>query len=73
MRLNGPHDPYRSCVVFLHLIRGEMDDAEDWLRKARDERDPAFCWFNAIRRGRASLNLATDPRIDAILAEAGIP
>jgi tetratricopeptide (TPR) repeat protein len=61
------------CFVFLHMARGEMDDAVVWLRKARDEGDPVFCWFNAVRRGSASLNLATDPRIDAILAEAGIP
>ena len=57
----------------MHLVRGETDEAAEWLQRARDSRDPAFSWFSTLRRGSRSLNLATTPEIEAILADAGIP
>jgi hypothetical protein len=57
----------------MHLIRGEVDEAVRALDHARETRDPAFCWFNTLRRGSPSLQLPTDPAIGAILAKAGIP
>jgi len=62
-----------SCFGLIHLIQGELDEAVRWLEVARDERCGAFPWLNAGRRCWRTLNIPSDPRIDAILADAGIP
>jgi len=62
-----------SCFVLIHLIQNELDDAVRWLEVARDKHCAAFPWLNAVRRSCRTLNFPSDPRIDAILANAGIP
>jgi serine/threonine protein kinase/tetratricopeptide (TPR) repeat protein len=62
-----------TSFVFMHLVRGEIEEAARALERARKTRDPAFCWFNTLRRGSPSLELPSDPAIEAILQTAGIP
>lgn len=66
-------DVWPGCFTLMHLIRGEVAEAIPWLTRSRDTHDVVFTWFNVFRRTFRSLNLANDSRIDAILAEAGIP
>ena len=70
---SAEHHVAPVCFAFIHLIRAETDDAVRWLQEAHDGRDPFLAWFNVFRGVSRSLNLASDPRIEAILAEAGIP
>ena len=56
----------------VEAIQGQLDDAVRWLTASRDQHDPAFPWLPAVLRAFRTLNLPSDPRIEAILAEAGM-
>jgi tetratricopeptide (TPR) repeat protein len=60
-----------TCFVYIHLIRGEKDQAVEWARKACAARDGFLPMFRVAPFD--SLELPSEPRIDALLDRMGLP
>jgi tetratricopeptide (TPR) repeat protein len=60
-----------TCFVYIHLARGETDEAFEWAKKASEERDGFFIWLRV--RPVDSMQLPREPRIDELLDRLGLP
>jgi serine/threonine-protein kinase len=56
-------------MVWLHTLRGEIDEAYQCLERAIEDRDPWLCWY---RTGPRRLR-SDEPRFEALLDRAGVP
>lgn len=59
------------CFVYVHLVRGETDQAFEWARKAYEERDGFLVWLRVTPFD--SLHLPSEPRIDELMDRLGLP
>ena len=59
------------CFVYIHLIRGETDQAFEWVKKASEERDGFLLWHRITPT--ACWHFPSDPRIDELLDRLGLP
>jgi tetratricopeptide (TPR) repeat protein len=57
--------------VMIHLTRGETDQAFEWVKKASEERDSFLPWLRVTPMD--CMNLPSDPRIDELLDQLGLP
>ncbi len=57
--------------AMIYLIRGEMDQAFEWVKKACEERDSFLPWFRVTPLD--CMQLPSDPRIDELLDRLGLP
>jgi len=62
------------CFVYIHVIRGETEDAIEWVKRALEEHDSFLYWFrNYFSRVLSSRSLLIDPRIGDLLDPIGLP
>jgi serine/threonine-protein kinase len=59
------------CFVYIHLVRAEMDQAFEWVKKAHEERDSFLPWLRVSPID--SWDLPSKPRIDELLDRLGLP
>jgi serine/threonine-protein kinase len=59
------------CFVYIHLARGEMDQAFEWAKKACEERDSFLPWHRVSPMD--FMHFPSDPRIDELLDRLGLP
>ncbi len=57
--------------VMIYLIRGEVDQAFEWVKKAYEERDSFLPWFRVTPLD--CMQFPSDPRIDELLDRLGLP
>jgi serine/threonine-protein kinase len=60
-----------TCFVFIHLARGETEQAFEWIKKAYEERDSFLPWFRVTPLD--NMQFLSDPRIDELLDRLGLP
>ncbi|MDH5384257.1 MAG: tetratricopeptide repeat protein, partial [Candidatus Aminicenantes bacterium] len=58
------------CFFYLHLRRGELDQASKWLKKACEERDTFLLWIMVSPREKD--RILDDPKFNKLLKEAGL-
>ena len=62
------------CFVYIHVIRGEKEDAIEWVKRALEEHDSfLFPFRNYFSRVLSSRSLPIDPRIGELLDPIGLP
>ncbi len=59
------------CFVYIYLVRGEADQAFEWVKKAYEERDGFFIWHRISPMD--CWQFPSDPRIDELLDRLGLP
>jgi serine/threonine protein kinase/Tfp pilus assembly protein PilF len=59
------------CFVYIHLARGETDQAFEWTKKAHEERDSFLPWHRVSPMGW--MGFPSDPRINELLDRLGLP
>ncbi len=59
------------CFISIHMARGEMDRAFEWVKRAYEERDSFLPWLRVTPMDR--MGLLSDPRIDELLDRLGLP
>jgi TolB-like protein/Flp pilus assembly protein TadD/predicted Ser/Thr protein kinase len=59
------------CFVYVHLTRGEMDQAFEWIKKACEERDSFLPWHRVSPMD--FMHFPNDPRVDELLDRLGLP
>ena len=66
-KLSGEYVP-PMCCVYIHIIRGEAEDAIEWVKRALEEHDSfLFSFQNYFSRVLSSRSLLIDPRIGELL------
>ena len=62
------------CFVYIHVIRGEQEDAIEWVKSALEEHDSFLYWFRIyFSRVLFSRSLPIDPRIGELIDPIGLP
>jgi len=69
-RANHEYIPPMS-FVYIYLVRGEADQAFEWIKKSSEERDSFLPWYRVTPMDR--WDFPSDPRIDKFLDELGLP
>ena len=59
------------CFISIHIARGEMDQAFEWVKRAYEERDSFLPWLRVTPMD--SWRIASDPRIDEFMDRLGLP
>ena len=59
------------CFISIHIARGEMDQAFEWVKRAYEERDSFLPWLRVTPMD--SWRIAGDPRIDEFMDRVGLP
>jgi TolB-like protein/predicted Ser/Thr protein kinase len=59
------------CFISIHMVRGEMDQAFEWVKRAYEVRDSFLPWLRVTPMD--SWHIAIDPRIDELLDRLGLP
>jgi TolB-like protein/Tfp pilus assembly protein PilF len=59
------------CFILMHLVREEMDQAFEWVKKAHEEHDSFLPWFRVTPLDY--MHFPRDPRIDELLDRLGLP
>jgi len=59
------------CFVNIHLARGEVDQAFEWIKKAVEERDSFLPWHRVTPLD--CMDFPSDPRVDELLDRLGLP
>jgi TolB-like protein/tRNA A-37 threonylcarbamoyl transferase component Bud32/Tfp pilus assembly protein PilF len=59
------------CFVNIHLARGEVDQAFEWIKKSIKERDSFLPWHRVTPLD--CMHFPSDPRVDELLDRLGLP
>jgi hypothetical protein len=59
------------CFIIIYRIRGEMDKAFEWIKRAREERDSFLPWLRITPMDYTAI--PEDPRVDELLDQLGLP
>ena len=59
------------CFVYIYLVRGEADQAFEWVKKAYEERDGFLLWHRITPMD--CWHFPSDPRINELLDRRGLP
>jgi len=59
------------CFVYIYLVRGEADQAFEWVKKAYEERDGFLLWHRITPMD--CWHFPSDPRINELLDRLGLP
>jgi hypothetical protein len=60
-----------TCFIYIYLVRGEPDQAFEWVKKASEERDSFLPWHRITPLD--CWHFPSDPRINELLDRLGLP
>ncbi len=62
--------PMSFC--WIHLVRGDLDQAYEWLERACEEHDSILVWILAVPREIVAVKIIDEPKFKELLKKYGV-